>query len=167
MIAALVSLMLVIDLESGPKPATPVPALTVSVVVGTDEGKEVDVAKVRADKPTVYVFVNAEKWSRPMARFLKAIDAKVGDVKDGEAVAVWVGDDAAKSKEYLPKAQQSLKFGTTTLAVSGVAEPKGWALHADSHATAVVVVKGKVVKSFAFVSVNETDAKAVLAELAK
>ena len=168
MIAALFALsLLVVDIESGPKPATAAPELTVSVVAGSNEGKELDVAKERGDNPTVYVFVHAEKWSRPMARFLKAVDAKVADVTDAEVVAVWVGGDAAKNKEYLPKAQQSLNFGKTALAVSGVAEPKGWAINADAHATAVVVVKGKVVKSFAFVSVNETDAKPVLAELAK
>ena len=37
----------------------------------------------------------------------------------------------------------------------------------DAHLTVVVAHKGKVVKSFAFVSVNETDVRGVVAELKK
>jgi hypothetical protein len=155
------------DIESGPKAGAPVPELKVFAVTGTVESKDLEIAKERGDKPTVFVFVNAEKFSRPMARFLKVLDGKVADVTDAETVAVWVGGDAAKNKEYLPKAQQSLNFGKTALTVSGVEEPKGWAINADAHATAVIVVKGKVVKSFPFVSINETDVKPVLAELVK
>ena len=168
MTAALLALtLLVVDLESGPKPGGAVAALTVTVAVGPDEGKELDAAKDRGDKPTVYVFVNADKWSRPLARFLKTLDGKVGDTTDGGVVAVWVGGDAAKNKEYLPKPQASLNFAKTVLAVSAVEEPKGWLLNADAHATAVVAVRGKVVKSFPLVSVSDKDAAAVLAELTK
>ena len=35
--------------------------------------------------------------------------------------------------------------------------PNNWAVNADTHLTVVLVNKGKVVKSFAFTSVNETD----------
>ena len=168
MTAALLTLtLLAADLEGGPKPGGAVSGLKVSIVVGPGESKELDAAKERGDKPTVYVFVNAEKFSRPLARFLKTLDGKVGDVTDAEVVAVWVGGDAAKNKEYLPKAKASLNFAKTLLAVSAVEEPKGWLLNADAHATAVVAVKGKVVKSFALVSVSDTDATAVLAELTK
>jgi len=57
--------------------------------------------ELRKDKPTVYVFVQAEKWDRPMFRFIKTIDEKLGDA--GQVVAVWLTDDADKSKTYLPK----------------------------------------------------------------
>jgi len=40
---------------------------------------EVEVLELRKDKPTVYVFVQAEKWERPMFRFIKAVEEKVGD----------------------------------------------------------------------------------------
>ena len=103
-----------------------------------------------------------------MARFLQTLDKKLPDVGESAlTVAVWVGGDAAKHKEYLPKAQQSLKLARSALTVFAGDEPAGWALHADAHATAVVVHKGKVVKSFAFVSVNDTDVKPVLDALTK
>ncbi len=45
--------------------------------------------------------------------------------------------------------------------------PDGWAINGDTHITAVVVDKGKVAKSFAYVSVNEKDVREVMAELKK
>ncbi|QEL20299.1 hypothetical protein [Limnoglobus roseus] len=155
------------DVESGPKAGEKVGEVKVTVVVGEKEGKEIDFAAERKDEPTVYLFVNAEKFGRPAFRFLKKLDEKIGDAADkAEVVAVWVGD-AAKSKEYLERAKGSLKFGKTALTVFDGVGPNGWGINADAHVTAVVVVKGKVVKSFAFVSLNEKDEEAVTAELTK
>ena len=151
------------DVESGPKAGEKVGELKVSVVVGEKEGKDLDYAAERKEEPTIYLFVNAEKFSRPMARFMKKIDEKIGDVNDkAEAVAVVVGGDVTMWKDRLPKIQMSLKFVKTSMSVHDGAEPKGWGINSDAHITAVVVAKGKVVKSFAFVSVNEKDEEAVM-----
>jgi hypothetical protein len=164
----LVSSMALADIDSGPKPGEKIPELKVFAAVGPLEGKDVDYAKERGEQPTVYVFVNSDKFSRPMARFLKKLDEEIATVNDkAESVAVWLGGDAAKHKEYLPKVQMSLKFGKTALTIFAGDEPKGWAINTDAHATAVVVHQGKVVKSFAFVSLNDTDAKPVLEALKK
>ena len=45
--------------------------------------------------------------------------------------------------------------------------PNNWGVNADAHLTVVVAHKGKVAKSFALTSVNETDVKPVLDELKK
>ena len=45
--------------------------------------------------------------------------------------------------------------------------PNGWGVYSAAHLTAVVVVGGKVVKSFAYESVNDTDAKDVIESLTK
>ena len=158
------------DVESGPKAGEKVPELRVFAVVGPVEGKEVDYTAERKDAPTVYLFVQTEHWSRPVARFLKTLDGKLGEVDDKAlAVAVWVGGEADKNKHYLPKAKQSLQLGKTALTVftGDKGGPNNWGINSDAHLTAVVVNKGKVVKSFAFVSVNETDVRGVLAELKK
>jgi hypothetical protein len=158
------------DVESGPKAGEKVGPLKVFAVTGPVEGKEVNYAAERKDAPTVYLFVNAEKFSRPMARFLKTLDGKLGDVSDdAEAVAVWVGGDAGKNKEYLPRAQTSLKFDKTALTAfaGGAGGPNGWGVNNDAHLTVVLANKGKVVKSFAFVSVNATDVRPVLAAFRK
>ena len=157
------------DVESGPKAGEKVGELKAFGVVGKVEGKEADFAAERKDEPTVYLFVSAENFSRPMARFMRTLDGKLGEIDDKAAgVAVWLTEDADKSKEFLPRAQTSLKFDKTSLAVVGdKSGPNGWGVNPDAHLTVVVANKGKVVKSFAYTTVNETDVRAVLAELKK
>lgn len=162
--------------ESGPKAGEKVPELKAFGVVGAVEGKDADFAKERKELPTVYVFVQAEEGGipvggRPAGRFLKELDKGVGDAaKDAAVVAVWLGEKAFdKHKEYLPRIQMSLKFEKTSLAAfdGNRSGPNNWAVNSDTHLTVVVAHKGKVVKSFALTSVNDTDVKAVLDELKK
>src|SRR3954452_14115605 len=65
------------DVASGPEEGGKVPALKVFDATGAHEGKEVDYAAERKDKPTVYVFVQVYKWDRRMARFLRGLDEAV------------------------------------------------------------------------------------------
>lgn len=158
------------DVESGPKAGEKVGELKAFGVVGKVEGKEADFAAERKDDPTVYLFVSAENFSRPMARFMRTLDGKLGEIDDkAAAVAVWLGGDAEAHKERLPKIQMSVKFDTTSLAVftGDASGPNGWGINPDAHLTVVVANKGKVAKSFAYTTVNETDVRAVLAELKK
>jgi hypothetical protein len=167
---ALVAAPAVADVESGPKAGEKVEKLKVHAVVGPIEDKEVDYAAERKDAPTVYLFVNAEKFDRPMARFMKVLDEKVGEAAEKSAnVAVWVGGETDPTKTRLEAINKSLKFEKTALAVytTDKAGPAGWGLNTDAHLTVVVANGGKVVKSFAYTTVNETDTQAVLAELKK
>lgn len=93
----------------------------VFAVTGEFAGKEVDLLAERKEKPTVYLFVSAENWDRPIGRYLKALDEQLAKGIDGApdaaAVAIWLTNDVPKSKEYLPIAQRSLQFSKTDLAV--------------------------------------------------
>jgi hypothetical protein len=156
------------DIESGPKAGETVMALKAFGLVGPVEGKEADLTAERKDAPTVYVFVQSEHFGRPTARFLKVVDEKVRAANEkAGVVAVWIGDkDAfAKNKDYLPRVQMSLKLENTAIAAHDGEKsgPNGWGINADAHVTVVVADKGKVAKTFAFVSVNETDVRPVLA----
>ena len=162
--------------ESGPKAGEKAPALKVFGVVGKVEGKDADFVAERKDEPTIYVFVQAMEGGvpvggRPAGRFMKELDNKVGDTSDkAEIVAVWLGEKAFdKHKEYLPRINMSLKFTKTSLAAfdGEKSGPNNWNVNPDVHLTVVIVNKGKVAKSFAFTSVNETDVKPVLEELKK
>jgi hypothetical protein len=162
--------------ESGPKAGEKVPAFKAFGVVGSVEGKEADYVAARKDEPTIYIFVQAMEGGipvggRPAARFMKVLDDKIGDTSDKAAiVAIWLGEKAFdKHKEYLPRINMSLKFTKTSLAAfdGEKSGPNNWGVNADVHLTVVVVNKGKVAKSFAFTSVNETDVKPVLEELKK
>jgi hypothetical protein len=157
------------DPESGPAAGARAPALKATAAHGDDAGKEIDFAERRKDRPTVFVFVRADKWDRPMYRFLRALDETVKKERDdARLVAVWVGEDAEKSKEYLQRAEATLKMmEQTTFAYVGKDGPKDWNINADAHVTAVVAEGGKVSASLGFTSVNETDAKDVAGKLKK
>jgi hypothetical protein len=158
------------DVDSGPKPGEKVPALKVFSVVGDEENKEIDAAKLRGAKPTIYLFVRADRLTRPIARTMRTLDQEV-DKLGGEIklVAVWLTDDKEKTKEFLPKAQESMKFDATTLALHPdlTTGPEHWGINSEADLTVVVAGDQKVVARFGFVSPNERVAREVLAELKK
>jgi hypothetical protein len=133
------------------------PVLKVHDLTGANAGKEVDYAAERKERPTVYAFVRADAFDRPMARFLKKLDDALP--KDAYVVAVWLTDDVDKTKDYLPRVQESLKFQSTALAYhpGEKSGPDGWGINADSRLTVVVADKGRVVASFDYQSLNETN----------
>jgi hypothetical protein len=163
------------DIESGPKTGDKVAELKVYGVVGIVEGKEADFAADRKDAPTIYIFVSAEEGGvpvggRPAGRFMKVLDTEIAKIDGAAIVAVWLGDKAFdKHKDYLPRINMSLKFEKTSLAAfdGEKSGPNNWGINPDAHLTVVVANKGKVVKSFPFTTVNETDVRPVLAELKK
>src|SRR5207302_1702303 len=111
-------------------------------------------------KPTIFVFVQADKWDRPVARFLRTLDQDLAKSRnDVQIVAVWLTDDVEQSKAYLPKAQDSLKLAQTTFAVypGDKNGPAGWGVNPNAHLTAVVAENRKVTASFGYRSINETD----------
>ena len=158
---------------SGPDTGSKVGACVVHAVTGDHAGKSLDYTAERKDQPTVYVFVRADAWDRPMARFLRTLDERLAAGVEGagmaRAVAVWLTDDASQSKEYLPRAQQSLKLSHTALTVfEGDRQgPGAWGINPDARLTAVVVGGGKVVASFGYQSLNETNVPEIMASLAK
>jgi hypothetical protein len=156
------------QVDSGPKAGSKVETLKAVAATGDSAGKEVDYATARKNKPTIFVFVQADKWDRPEARFLRALDQELAKSRDDvHIIAVWLTEDVDKSKEYLPKAQDSLKLAQTTFAVYAGEKggPPGWGINADAHLTAVIAEDQKVTANFGFRSVNETDAPAVLKTL--
>jgi hypothetical protein len=156
------------QVESGPKAGEKVMELKVHAVSGSNEGKEVDYPAERKDEPTVYLFVNAEKFSRPIHRYIKTLDDKLPQVNDKlAAVAVWVTADGDKSKEFLAKIKQYYNNTSLTVFGGGANGPNGWGVNEAAHLTVVIAHKGKVVKSFAYESISEKDVDAVEAELKK
>jgi hypothetical protein len=157
--------------ESGPKAGAKVEPLPAFVAAGDKAGQAIDLAAEREGRPTVYLFVQAEHWTRPMARFVKVLDGRlaggVPGAEDASAVLVWLADDVPKGKEYLPVAQNSLNLARTSLAVFEGSRfgPDGWGINADAFLTAVVVRGGQVVRSTGYRSVGESDVPAVVESL--
>lgn len=158
------------DVTSGPKAGDKVEDFKAFGVVGAIEGKEGSYVADRKGAPTVFVFVQQEHWSRPMARLLKTLDKDAKEANDKAAVvAVWLTEKPDAAKEYLPKAQMSLSFVNTSLGVfeGDKSGPNNWGINTDAPCTVVVTKGGKVVESIALDTVNETDAKKVVEALKK
>jgi len=158
------------EVNSGPTVGETPPALKVLALTGDEEYQELDYRDERKEKPTVYVFVRADRFDRPMARFLKTLDEKVKAVsEDADVIAVWRTEDTQATREYLPRAKKSLQFRNTTLAFfpAGSPGPNDWAITGEAFLTAVVVHKGKVAASLGYVSVNETEVPMVEEALKK
>ncbi|MEE3220681.1 MAG: hypothetical protein VX257_10475, partial [Planctomycetota bacterium] len=86
-------------IESGPDAGAAVPALKVHVLSDDDSYAENDVTADRADKISVYAFVQATEWARPMARFLRGVDELVTAAgNDARMTAVWLTDDQDQSR---------------------------------------------------------------------
>jgi hypothetical protein len=167
---SLMSAAALADVISGPTVGSKLPELKVAAVTGEFADQAVDYVAKREKKATVYVFVPASKWGRPTGRLIKKLDQEVTAAdSDAVLVAVWLTDDVAKSKEYLPKAQQSIKFEHTALTVfDGAATgPNDWTIDPEADTTIVVARDGQVSATFGFVSPNETVAKDVLEALKK
>jgi hypothetical protein len=157
------------DIDSGPVRGGSVPELKVYDVTGPHAGSEVDYTKERKAKPTAYVFVVADKWDRPVARFLRRLDDEVQKYSDWQVVAVWLTDDPDTTKAYLPRAQQSLKFKATALTCYPVAKktPEPWNVNLETAVTVVLTNDGKVAKSLGYRSPTETNVKEVVQALQK
>ena len=158
------------DVDSGPEIGSEVATLPVDAITGEAADQSVDYKDRRGKRPTIYAFIPQEKWGRPAARFLRELDQKIrATAEDSELVVVWLTEDVQAAKDYLPKAQMSLRLTDTALTVfdGPLAGPNDWAIHDEADLTAVVVNNGKVFACFGFVSVNETVVDDVLAELKK
>lgn len=167
---ALASSLWAQEVTTGPEKGAKVPGLKVFDATGMHKDKEADYAAERAGKPTVYLFIDAEKFDRPMNRFMKTLDGTVAkDFEGAYIVAVWLTSDPEKTKALLLRVQQSVQYESTALTLfPGAKEgPKGWGVNADAHLTAVVAIKGKVAATFGYRSINETDVPKIKEALKK
>src|SRR5690349_19894673 len=89
------------ELEPGLAAGTAVPALKLVAATGNSAGKDIDFAAERKALPTYYVFIQADTWDRPVARFLKGLEEVAGKAGgDCEIIVVWLTDSVEKGKEY-------------------------------------------------------------------
>lgn len=164
MIPALISIVIAsgvawADIDSGPNVGTTVSALKVFAATGDQSGKDLDVAAERGTKPTVYVFIPYDRFDRPLARMLKAIEKSVIDAgNEASTVTIFLAEDQAAAKERLPKVQMSLQFTANPLVIypSAKESPEGWSVNTDAQATVLIVKDAKVAARFGYRSANET-----------
>jgi hypothetical protein len=162
------SVALAQEVTSGPGKGEAVPALRVFDATGANKDKDIDYAAERKDKPTVYVFIQADKWSRPAHRFLSELDKKLQkDVADAYLVAVWLTDKPDETKQYLPRIGTYYTNAALTCFTGEKVGPQGWNVNGDADVTAVVASKQKVAATFGYRSLNETDVPGVVDAMKK
>ena len=158
------------EIDSGPKPCQAAPALKVKDLTGQHEGKVLDYLKVRAKEPTLVVWLTDEGWSRPTARYLRAIDSHLTEQNKGVyQVVVRVTEKQDEVARQLPRAQQSIRLVSSALTVypGNVKGPEAWRLDSQASVTTVLVHNGKVLARFAEAQVNETSIRPVLQAIKK
>ena len=169
MLFALATSIAQAQVDSGPQPGSDAKPVKAVALIKNEAEKEKDFVAERAGKPTIFLFVQADTFDRPVARFMRTLDQDLSkNREDVQVVAVWLTEDVDKSKNYVPRARESLKLAQTTYSVfpGEKSGPDGWGINGDAHLTAVIVEKGKVSGSFGYRSVNETDVPAVIKKLA-
>ena len=148
------------DISSGPTKGDKAPTLKVFDVTGMHKDKDVDYAAERKDRPTVYAFVQADQFDRPINRFMKTLDGTLkDDNKDAYVVAVMLTEKPDDTKAQLARVQMSVQYENTALTCfTGDKEgPKEWTLNSMADVTVIVANKGKVTATFGYNSINETD----------
>ncbi len=155
-------------IESGPAVGAVLPELKADAITGDDAGKKITFTATRKARPTVYIFIRADKFDRPIARYLKTLDKALVELGKGtHVVAVWLTDEVDKQREYLPKVQQSLKFEATTLALYAEDKlgPNAWAVNDRAFVTTIVSDGVTAKARFSEQSLNETNVPEVVAAL--
>ncbi len=158
------------EIDSGPKVGTTVSPLKVFAATGDHAGKELDFAIERSKKPTIYIFIQHERFDRPLARLIKALEKGAIEAgNDSSLVTVFLTADEVKTKDHLPRIQMSLHFTANPLVIypSATMSPEGWSVNTDAQLTALVVNEDKVTASFGYRSANETVAPEILTALKK
>ncbi len=157
------SSLLAQDIDSGPPKGGKIPELKVHAVSGPVQGETLDYAARCKDGSTIYVFIQADKFSRPAHAFLRTLDQQADkQIKGSLVVAVWLTDNQQKTKDYLPKITPYYANAAITYFPGEKAGPQNWFVNDQADVTVILAHKGQVVDRFGYNSINETVAPEVL-----
>ncbi|MBI1344846.1 hypothetical protein GC163_01005 [bacterium] len=131
------------EVASGPEVGQPLATLKVRVVQENAAEEPHDVIADHKDHPTVYLFLSAEKFDRPAAKYLRGIDEQVQKLQRRDPLAglvvVWLTDDAEAGITRVSRIQGSLRLLAAQWAVfEGMNGPEGWGINKDATLTTVI-----------------------------
>jgi hypothetical protein len=153
------------DVDSGPPKGKKVPELKVYAVAGPIQGETVDYAAKPDGKPTAYLLIPVDRFSRPIHAFARELDKAVKkQFDDGLVVVVWLTDDTQKTKDLLGKISQYYDSAALTY-FDGKAGPKEWFINDQADVTVILANKGEVVGRLGYNSINDTVARDVMKAL--
>lgn len=140
---------------SGPQVGEKLPPLKVKGVFGKQAGKEVDLVKQAAGKPTVLIFTH--KLTRPAFAMTRAILNYSGKRKPDElfSAMILLTDDATAGEKRFQQLGRYLNVGKTNarfgLSPDGKEGPGAYGLNRNVTLTILVANKGKVTANYPLV----------------
>lgn len=155
-------------LVAGPAVGATMPSLKIWQIVGEQREKQLDMQADVKSHPALLIFVQSDKWDRPVARILRQLDDAMVEVRKTNAKArieiVWISKDLDKAKEYLPKAAQSLKLQTSSWNCfpGDIYDAAGWQLSGDGALNLVIIKDGKVSWGRAYAAAREEIVKSTM-----
>jgi hypothetical protein len=154
---------------SGPQVGEPLTPFIVRGVFDADAGKAIDLITRANGKPVFVVFVHeSNRPSIMVTRVLMNYAAR--RAKDGlVAGAVWLGDDASSTEQFLKRARHALPDGVPIgISVDGKEGPGAYGLNRNVTMTVLVGKENKVTANFALVQPSvQADVPKILAQLVK
>lgn len=133
----------VAEVVSGPEVGKPLKPLMVRVVQNEKAGEPQDVVAEHKEHPTVYLFLSAEKFDRPGAKYLRGVDEQVQKLQRRDPLAalviVWLTPDPEAGITRVSRIQGSLRLLAGQWTVYGDAEgPEGWGINEAATITTVI-----------------------------
>lgn len=152
------------DIESGPTIGARLSPLNVKLVENGTATESQDVVLAHLEHPTVYLLVNAARFDRPAAAYIRGIDTLVQELQRRDPLAglvvVWLTDETTRGVERVAAIQRALRLPATHWSVSadGAIGSEGWGINDRAAVTAVLANGREVVARFGYDAVNETNA---------
>jgi len=153
---------------SGPQPGEKLPSFKAVGVFDDREGKEFDVVKEAAGKPTLMIFVH--EITRPTAALMRGLSQHAAArEKDGlKTYIVWLSRDRTETVNFLKRARMSLGLKTpVVISVDGLEGPGAYGLNRKVGLTILVANEGKATANFALRQPALSDGPKVTEAIAK
>jgi len=160
------------DVASGPDVGKPLSPLKVRVVQEGQAGEPRDVLADHQEHPTVYLFLSAEKFDRPGAKYLRGVDEQIQKLQKRDPLAglviVWLTPDPEAGIKRVSGIQGSLRLlaGQWTV-FAGEAGPEGWGINEQATITTVISRGRDVGARMGYDVVDDADLPAFEAALKK
>lgn len=151
------------DVESGPAVGAKLSPLNVRLVENGTAAELQDVVLAHLEHPTVYVFVNAARFDRPAAAYVRGVDTLVQELQRRDPLAglvvVWLTDEVTPGIERVSAIQRALRLPAAHWSVSsdGANGPDGWGINDRAVVTTVLAHGREVAARFGYDAINETN----------
>ena len=154
---------------SGPLPGEKLPPLKARIVIGQNQGKEVDLVSAADGKPMFLIFMNAFGELVNESMRVMTLYAERQAERDLVTAVVWLTSDPAELEARLKRARPHMPRKTPVgISLAGPEGPGAYGLNRHVQMTILLAKDNVVTANFALVQPSiQADSVAVLSELTK